>query len=443
MAKSVLIVETSLAVRGIAESLLRQSGFDVLAADTVPAALEILKSSKIDLLIVASDITDSQGKTMYDAVSDNDLISGIPLLLLHDAAAGELPYPPEAIINKPFTPREFVEAVTAFTGIPVQPQMPHDGGLSELDVEEDLIDAALGLDKLDVEDTEVIGNDTGVFRTLNQKPDKESMIGYDYEGAKEDSAVTRKKPDEINIPPDQPQQTAPPSQESQKPPSEDSFLGVREDRETARPADQMSESSKIEIVPDQYGIISPDSVNKQIDEAQHKEDETHDYNWFINEMQKEVQGPPPQANASGSLKIEPVDHNLAPSAPPPKSEVPPPASSNTNAHAHNESVDQFISEFKKEMEKLSDAELPPDVPEARVPAEPAAHSASGSLYWEEALEKITSADIQIMSRDLMDAIGRRVADKIVANLDQRQIFEILKAGISEALNNILKERSTR
>jgi len=66
MAKKVLIIESSLAVRGIAESLLRQNGYEVTAADTANTAREILDTGKADLILVGSDLIDEQGKPFYE-----------------------------------------------------------------------------------------------------------------------------------------------------------------------------------------------------------------------------------------------------------------------------------------------------------------------------------------------------------------------------------------
>ena len=66
MSKKVLLAEQSLAVRGIAESLLRQNGFEVVAADSVEAAVEILKGDKFDLYLVASDIADGKNTPLYE-----------------------------------------------------------------------------------------------------------------------------------------------------------------------------------------------------------------------------------------------------------------------------------------------------------------------------------------------------------------------------------------
>ena len=225
MARRILIVEESLAVRGIAESLLRQNGYEVFTAETADSAREIIASSKVDLILVSSGIVDAQGTPYYEMLGSDTATAALPLLILHDTTAGDLPYPPEAVIGKPFTPREFLDKVSIFGG-----QLPssadQNSPFAGTDVEDDIIDAALGLDKLEVDDTRVMGEDTGVFRVMNKKQTREAMIGYEYKAQADDSSITKKKIDEIQVPPDAADKPGKPDkQQKPAPEAEHEFLG--------------------------------------------------------------------------------------------------------------------------------------------------------------------------------------------------------------------------
>jgi CheY-like chemotaxis protein len=226
MAKKVLVVEESLAVRGIAESLLRQNGYEVFSAARADEARTILQGSRIELLLVSSTAMDAGGRRFLDTLAADPATATLPLLVLHDPASGEPGVPPELMIHKPFTPREFLDAVGAMgtfrQAAPAAPASPFDGAA----IEDDIIDAALGLDRLEVDDSKVIGDDTGAFRVLNAKPTKESMIGYEYGANADDSGAMRKKIDQVSIRdsgatpvPPQPPAAAHPPQESGPPPA--------------------------------------------------------------------------------------------------------------------------------------------------------------------------------------------------------------------------------
>jgi len=256
MDKKILLVEKSQAVRNIAESLLRQNGFEVLSADCHDAAREILHGSKIDLILTGSDITDSEGRCFYEILSEDDKTAGIPFLILHDAAQGDIGYPPESIINKPFTPRDFLNAIIGFTGgnlenTPVANQEPFSGN----DIEDDIIDAALGLDQVEVDESEVLSEDSEVYRRSNKKQVKEELIGYQARvDANDTGQVGKKEIEQIRVPEeDKAPENAPDDNSEQK-----DFLGEDSGQLKRTSVDDMSASSKIEIVPDQYGITSLD-----------------------------------------------------------------------------------------------------------------------------------------------------------------------------------------
>ncbi|MCK5125029.1 MAG: hypothetical protein KAR42_02130 [candidate division Zixibacteria bacterium] len=442
MSKRVLIVESSLAVRGIAESLLRQNGFEVVAADTVDVAKGILNDTKVDLLLIASDITDTNGKRFFEFVGSDGSTASIPLLVFHDPASGEeLPFPPEAIINKPFTPGDFLSSISSFSGGDTvsasNAQNPFDGA----DFEDDIIDAALGLDKIDVNGSEVIGNDTGVFRLHNKKATTGSMVGYEFEDKHDETSKTDKKIDQINVPAEQaPQNIDNPAQPPvQAQPNEDKsseFLGVDSQNIRARSAKDLTESSKIEIETDQFGMTIPEETI----EAEN-DDGTHDYNWFINEMKSEIAEPKTATKQvdSGPINITATSDTLSPSAPPPASAsvsaVPPVTGTKSKA----EGVDDFISEFKKEMEKISD-DIEPSLSVTNI-APASTSTGVNDLQWNETLADVPDEEVKRFSKELTLAIASQVAKSILEKLDDDKIYQLLKESIDNIVHQQLKKSS--
>jgi len=430
MAKKILIVEQSLAVRGIAESLLRQNGYDVVAADSVEAARSAMHDIKFDLMLISSQMSDAQGRPFYDTV--NGLPEAAPFLLLHDPATGrELPFPPEVIIQKPFIPRDFMTAIEAFTAGEDQGESPV--SVEPADFEDDLIDAALGLNNIEVSGSEVFGDDTSSFRVRNQKVTTGNMLGYEYREANDDTIRTIKKTAEINIPSHGVAQAgSEPTDKSagKEDANKREFLGQDSAKVKKPTTPQLSESSKIEIVPDQYGIVSHQDLTPP-----ENPDQSHDYNWFISELKKEnaptgLSPGQPSSPGVNALAKAPGSTARPPSAEPPRAKSSPFASP-----AHSEAVDKFISEFKKEMEKISD-DIVPDIPVTNIPVtaesplpEPAA------LAWQDSLTGLSEPELDRLADKMVEIIAEKVAQKIASLLDPKIVRTILQETVREYLHS--------
>ncbi|HWR82677.1 MAG TPA: response regulator, partial [Candidatus Deferrimicrobium sp.] len=100
MRKRVLLAEQSDATRSVAESLLRQNGFEVISVAAAENALEVLKFTRPDLIILGGDMTTPDRKPLYERIRNDSKTSAIALLLF-DTAASDLPFPPEVIIPRP------------------------------------------------------------------------------------------------------------------------------------------------------------------------------------------------------------------------------------------------------------------------------------------------------------------------------------------------------
>jgi len=116
MHKKILVVEQSDAIRSIAETLLHQQGYDVLSASTADKAKELILSGEPNMLIIGADIKGSDGRFLYDSISDLKQASALPLLLIEDPEKADLPYPPEIVLPRPFDPDAFIDRVKLFIG---------------------------------------------------------------------------------------------------------------------------------------------------------------------------------------------------------------------------------------------------------------------------------------------------------------------------------------
>jgi two-component system cell cycle response regulator DivK len=441
MAKKVLIVESSLAVRGIAESLLRQNGYDVMAADAAGMAREILDTGKVDLILVGSDLVDEQGKPYYEYLRTDKIFSTIPIIILHDPAAGEIGYPRESIINKPFTPREFLESVSGIAGGAREANGNEPFSFDSADFEDDLIDSALGLDKIEVNGSEVLEADSATLRKTQGKKGTEELIGFKAKVPAEDSSGQVRKIDAVNLPPENESSETIPSQTvEEKAPVRQTgdtpeFLGSPSRKSPARPPDKLSESSKIEIVTDQYGIIIPEGAGET--GGSKDDDDSHDYEWFLRELQKETtsDAEPPQDTAKRT-EIAKAPRSIAPESKTGKAETSADSESAAgvgSGSVHSQAVDKFISEFKKEVEKIT-GDAPPEIEVTTIPvSDQKAAAPEPILRWEDGLEPVTPTEIRGMSKQLIDAIADKIAERIVAGLDEERVFRILKEAIDQAL----------
>ena len=116
MPKRILLAEESETIRKIAESILRQNGFEVLSMNSGIKAFEVLSFTSPDLILLATDMKFKGETSLFDKLQSDSKTSQLPILLLANEEENDLPLPPEAIIKKPFNPKEFIEKVNLFSG---------------------------------------------------------------------------------------------------------------------------------------------------------------------------------------------------------------------------------------------------------------------------------------------------------------------------------------
>jgi len=345
MRKKVLLAEQSDAIRSIAESILHQNGYDVISADSADKAKELIITAQPNILIIGADLVDSSGNHLYDILDTSETTSRIPLLLIDDPNGRQIPYPPEVILPRPFDPKDFMEKVTLFVGggeakpkETVTTEEPFTGG----SVDDEFLDAALGIDNIEVEDSEVMDKTwiTGKLRTIAKAAAKDDALDVAQKQV-EDNGTEHRKVESLMI------------RDGEDTPTDNESTAT----------DSVSESSKIELSSDQYGL--KDKQEELPDESQEPASADHDYDWFLKEMQKE--GDDKTKTASGSQKLddsgivktpasdslEQINDSQGTSQKPVTTQA---------AEVKPGGVDQFISDFKKEAEQIS-ADMEPAVSE--------------------------------------------------------------------------------
>ncbi len=395
MPKRILLAEESDTIRKIAESLLRQNGFEVLSMTTGAKALEVLNFTSPDLIVVAYDMKFKGETTLFEKLKSDSKISQIPLVLLANEDATDLPLPTEAVISKPFDPKEFIEKINLFSG--QSQSTPNPLANSDLGNDDEFLDMALGLDQLDVTDSEVMGKT--ITKKIKKQPSVEKMIGFEHKEDITDNQSDSGRIESLMI--------------------TDDHTDIKHSQQSTPNAPELTGTGKLDILDDQFGI-----VNANLGEDS-KEDTDHDYNWFLDELASDNNidaGKPKSGSQSNgsldsqSLTFEDNASKVSPSTP----------ANQQSAVSQPSSVDKFIDEFKKEVEKFGS-----DEPESITLKDPNQKlSESGSvMQWTDSVENITPQQIQIFKKEFVSELAEKLAVKIADKIDAEKLLQLLKQEI--------------
>lgn len=385
MRKKILIAEKSDTIRNIAESLLHQHGYDVISSATADKAKELIITSEPNMVIIDSGLKDQNGGFLYDLLDESEQTASIPLLIITDADGPELSYPPEVILFRPFDTDDLIEKVKLFIG-PGTELKPKET-IKEVDpfsvgnVDDDFLDAALGIDGLEVESSEIMDKTTITEQAKSEGKEQDTS----------DFGIARKSDNDII------------DDDSGKVES----LLIREDGSHQKVPEKeelpdLSASSKIIIPTDQFGIA--DSKTPATPEmAENEKSGDHDYNWFIDEMKKDTRDIKFDKSATGSQKIQTTDpaDGLNPIMLSKEKDMP------EKPEIKAGGVDQFISEFKQEMKQLApDATNTPDGPKP---------------------EKTESGgEIELEINQLTDFIAQKIVEQLVEKINKEDISRLIR-----------------
>ncbi len=429
MRKKIVVAEKSDAIRSIAETILHQNGYDVLSASNIEKAKELIIAARPNMVIIGADLQDAAGSYLYDSLEENEVTSSIPLLIIADPDGRSLPYPEEVILSRPFDPGEFLERVKLFVGGGLDADTPEGPGTDESfpvdSVDDEFLDSALGVDNIEVEESEVL-NQTGItqIRKLKERLKKKDVFDThqpDFdEGGKSDKAETVES---LLIR----------DEESGKVLTDKQKMG------------KFSTAAKIEIASDQYGLTESKTVPEKIT-AKSKPDKEHDYDWFIDEMKKETVGPdgkPLKTKADKSeLKKTPASDAIEPVNPPhPKGS---PASSDeikAQAKITPGGVDKFISDFKEEAERIS-TEMGGASPQktGTQAGKSTVETVSTQVIEKEKkkAEAVLSAEqieeeVRHFCNNLVELLSEKLAKKIVDKIDKDEIYKIIQDDLKDLI----------
>jgi len=393
MNKKVLLVEKSDAIRTVGENILRQNGYEVIGISDSERALEVVDYAQPDLLIVAADLTEKSGRPFYERAQSEPTLNQVPILLLINEDEEKPALSPSSMLEKPFDPKDFMGRVQSLLGGKTstgsgKPSNP----LTQAELDDDFLDAALGLDGLDVVESEVMDKTTHK-RKQNKRQAQEKMLGLDHEVDDSEMADSGKVVESLMI-------------------HDEDSSDIDRKHEQKKKTEDLTASSKLEILDDQFGIQDL-NAGSSLGGQQHGD---HDYNWFINEMQRDAQGKP-VADDAGELSFEDPSTAVDPITPPPSSE--------SHKAKNSQEVDKFIDEFKKEVEKFD------EIDDALIPdtSTNSSKASASKMDWEDTIDNLTADKVALFTRQLAYDLAEKLALRIAAKIDPDKLLNLIKAEV--------------
>ncbi|MCH9032230.1 MAG: response regulator transcription factor [candidate division Zixibacteria bacterium] len=178
MSKRILLIEKDEPIRSAVERALRQNGYEVISVDSAIRAEGILGISEFDLAVIGAGINCDDGTPLYSEWADNAAERG-PVLVIYSDRTSKPNLPEEAMVESPFMPDELLSKVAVFAGSSSDASAREEAFFDDKPLDDDALDAALGLDKIEVQESEV-RNESGDTEVPHKKK-VESLVGYDAE----------------------------------------------------------------------------------------------------------------------------------------------------------------------------------------------------------------------------------------------------------------------
>jgi CheY-like chemotaxis protein len=138
MPNKVLIADDSQTIRSVAEFLLRQKGYEVILAQDGEEALDLVKKTSPNLVLLDNSMPQTDGFTLCQELKKDFALKKIPVVMLLSSREwinqeGFQSSGCEGYILKPFSPREFLEKVEEFFNKEVLPGKTLEGKSSEFE----------------------------------------------------------------------------------------------------------------------------------------------------------------------------------------------------------------------------------------------------------------------------------------------------------------------
>ncbi len=382
MYKRVLIVDDSATIRSVAESLLRQKGYDVLSLSDGHKAWELLVANPPDLIIWDSSLSSLDGLTLSQRLRSEVNLKNVPVVfLLNSAEISKKDRSKQSgakeFMVKPFTPKDFLKTIQEIIGAPEPEEHKKEMPPSEFDVKS----AERSIDEFF--DSFEEPHEKPRSWALGEVPKIEQKRGFEEDIFSE---ATQKIPSRSSVEPLDPHQIDLPESEVSLPESQKS---------------KVSDSS----------------------------DEIHDYEWFINEMKQENQEKEKKTSQAGpAAEAEPEELPF---------EVPSGQALKTEEMGTSKiGIKKYIEELKKPVESEEN--------EVSVYREVQITGEQPKLDRRSKTDKIStpqesqptqkaplSIDFESWADKLIEQISLKLSREIAKNIDKQQILDLLKQKVRD------------
>jgi CheY-like chemotaxis protein len=252
--KKIVVAESSPTIKSVADTLLRQNGYDVICTSDGLQAWEVISSGKPDLVLTGLNLSGMNGLELCRQMAGDGLSGGIPVVVM---IGGRDKVPEEALLasgikaklKKPFSPRDLLNIVTKLIGKGEKTNRP--AAVSR--------ETTLGAD---------YGSDIPA-RGHRQEEPKNDIYNLDWTDLNDAGEIVGPN--------------------------------LTEDDAVEEPGDDQ----EIIISEDQFGLASL-NIERDEDEKPYPDPSTdEDYDWFVGEMKKEnSKEPEKQPHKDKSEKIE-------------------------------------------------------------------------------------------------------------------------------------------
>lgn len=112
MAHTILVVDDEADVRAFLTAILAKEGYETVTAANGREALEIVRRSPPDLVILDLQMPQQTGTDFYRRLSQDRELSTIPIIVVSGLAGRHLAVSkPVAVFDKPIDPEEFAATV--------------------------------------------------------------------------------------------------------------------------------------------------------------------------------------------------------------------------------------------------------------------------------------------------------------------------------------------
>jgi CheY-like chemotaxis protein len=253
--KRVVVAEASPTIKSVADSLLRQNGYDVICTADGLQAWEVISSEKPDLVLIGIGLSGMNGIELCRQITADRVTGGIPVVMMlgqKDQVSDEdvVACGARGKLRKPFSPKDLIDIVNKLAGKASVP--------------------------LAITEKPSGGSDSSQFiaqisstQHLHRKTDAYNLEWLDLNQTPATDSIVKSATFDLN-----------------------------------------TDEQGLMIDADQYGLANP--VDTEPEKVEDEKPKDEDYEWFVGEIQKEIDGKPKAEKVSSNDKINSLFNSPAP-----------------------------------------------------------------------------------------------------------------------------------